>query len=384
MDMRKDFFNPPPGFSYYSIARTQLRFSARTNGVRFPKRLMLDCSFVLSVHFTFPKERRMMLSSRAAFLVSLSLVLVPSKEALAQQLLPTRRPINIDDYFQIHPVSDPQLSPDGKFATYTVQSRLLKEDKNENRIWMVSTAGGEAMPLTATGVSSSHARWSPDCKSIAFLSARDRGKTQVWLLPRQAGEAESLTDTPQDVEDFAWSWDSRRLVLVLRDPSPEEIQAAKEKKDKVATTKEKKTQKPWVIDRLQFKVDEMGYLDRRRTHLYVFDLTARTMTQITSGDFDDSEPAWSPDDKSIAFSSNRSKPDPDATYDINIWVVAADNQDKGAHLIQVTTNPGADTTPSWSPDGNGSLTLLSWSQSSLITPRSTSRYPRPQVAKLTF
>ena len=292
-----------------------------------------------------------MLSSRAAFLVSLSLVLVPSKEALAQQLLPTRRPINIDDYFQIHPVSDPQLSPDGKFATYTVQSRLLKEDKSENRIWMVSTAGGEAMPLTATGVSSSHARWSPDCKSIAFLSARDGGKTQVWALPRRAGEAERLTDTPQDVEDFAWTWDSRRLVLVLRDPSPEEIQAAKEKKDKVATTKEKKTQKPWVIDRLQFKVDEMGYLDRRRTHLYVFDLTARTMAQITSGDFDDSEPAWSPDDKSIAFSSNRSKPDPDATYDINIWVVAADNQDKGAHLIQVTTNPGADTTPSWSPDG---------------------------------
>ena len=119
----------------------------------------------------------------------------------------------------------------------------------------------------------------------------------------------------------------------------------------VAAGKEKKTQKPWVIDRLQFKMDEMGYLDRRRTHLYVFDLAARTLTQITSGDFDDSEPAWSPDSKSVAFSSNRSQPDPDATYDINIWVVAADNQDKGAHLTQVTTNQGADTTPSWSPDG---------------------------------
>ncbi len=98
-------------------------------------------------------------------------------------------------------------------------------------------------------------------------------------------------------------------------------------------------------------MDEIGYLDHRRTHLYVFDLAARSLTQITSGDFDDSEPAWSPDSNLLAFTSNRSKPDPDASYDTNIWVVAADNTDKGARLTQVTTNPGADTTPAWSPDG---------------------------------
>jgi len=291
----------------------------------------------------------MRLSARVGFTVFLTSVLVPSA-ILAQQPARALRPITIDDYFQIHPVSDPQLSPDGHFATYTVQTRLLKEDKNEDRIWMAPTAGGEAVPLTAAGVSSSHARWSPDGKSIVFLSARDGGKTQVWLLARSGGEAERLTDTPQDVEDFAWSPDSRRLVLVLHDASPEELEA-KEKKEKVAVGKEKKTQKPWVIDRLQFKVDEVGYLDRRRTHLYVFDLAARTLTQVTSGDFDDAEPAWSPDGKSIAFSSNRSQPDPDASYDINIWVVSADNQDKGAHLTQVTTNLGPDTAPSWSPDG---------------------------------
>ena len=67
---------------------------------------------------------------------------------------------------------------------------------------MVPTAGGEAVPLTAAGVSSSHARWSPDGKFIAFLSARDESKTQVWLLPRHGGEAERLTETPQDIEDF--------------------------------------------------------------------------------------------------------------------------------------------------------------------------------------
>jgi dipeptidyl aminopeptidase/acylaminoacyl peptidase len=283
----------------------------------------------------------------------LSTVLVLAPLALAQQ--PAPHAITIDDYFQIRAVSDPQLSPDAKWVTYTVQTALFKEDKNEERIWMAPTAGGTPRALTAEGASSSHARWSPDGKLIAFLSARDEGKTQVWLLNRLGGEASRLTDTPQDVEDFAWSPDSRQLVVILRDASPEELEAAKEKsgKDSASSVKEKKskTQKPWVIDRLQFKLDEVGYLDRRRTHLYVFDLAAKSLTQITSGDFDDSEPAWSPDGKFLAFTSNRSQPDPDATYDTNVWVVAANNTDKGAHLTQVTTNPGADGSPAWSPDG---------------------------------
>jgi len=283
----------------------------------------------------------------------LSTVLVLAPLALAQH--PAPRAITIDDYFQIRAVSDPQLSPDAKWVTYTVQTALLKEDKNEERIWMAPATGGAPVALTSGGNSSSHPRWSPDGKFIAFLSARDEGKIQVWLLNRLGGEAERLTDTSQDVEDFAWSPDSRQLVLILRDLSPEELDAAKNKSAKESASSEKdkksKTQKPWVIDRLQFKLDEIGFLDRRRTHLYVFDLAVKSLTQVTSGDFDDSEPAWSPDGKLLAFTSNRSQPDPDATYDTNIWVVAAGNTDKGARLTQITTNPGADGSPSWSPDG---------------------------------
>lgn len=266
------------------------------------------------------------------------------------------RPITVDDAFEIRDVRDPQITDDGRWVAYTISTPSLKEDKTETRIWTTPAEGGDAIVMTAEKQSSSHPRWSPDGKYLAFLSKRGEGKTQVWLLNRMGGEAQQLTEAIQDVEDFAWSPDSTRMVLILQDPSPEELDEAKTKpgtdtKEKEASPKKPKTPRPVVIDRYRFKTDTVGYLDHRRTHLYVLDVATKAVTQITSGDFDDHQPAWSPDGKSLAFTSNRSTPDPDRTYDSNIWVVAADNTDKGAHLTQVTTNPGEDEQPSWSPDG---------------------------------
>ena len=285
-----------------------------------------------------------------------------SLSASAQSSPVAPRPITIDDYFQIQTVHDPQLSPDAQWVAYTVDKSSLKTDKNESCIWMISASGGEPLAMTAEGASSSHPRWSPDGKFLAFLSERKGGQTQVWLLNRQGGEAQQLTDTPQDVEDFAWASDGRRMVLVLKDPTSEELDAAKEKSraaqsstasDSDSEDKKPKSKRPWVIDRLQFKVDQIGYLDRRRTHLHVFDISKKSLTQVTSGDFDDSEPAWSPDCKLLAFTSNRSAGDPDLSYNTDIWVVSADvnNPNNSAHLTQITTNPGIDMSPTWSPDG---------------------------------
>jgi dipeptidyl aminopeptidase/acylaminoacyl peptidase len=295
-----------------------------------------------------------MLSFRRFALLVLPLLTFSLTPVFAQQPA-SPRPVAISDLFAFRDLHDPQISPDGQWVAYSVGSADLSEDKFEERIWMSPTAGADAIPLTAEGVSSSHPRWSLDGKFLAFLSARNEGKTQVWLLNRQGGEAQKLTDTPQDVEDFAWSPDGKRLVLVLRDPKPEELEAAKtkdkDKDDSADKGKKAKTPKPWVVDRLQFKQDTVGYLDHHRTHLHVFDVAAKSLTQVTSGDFDDDEPAWSPDGTRIAFTSNRSLPDPDRSYNSDIWIVAADNKDKGAHLTQITSNPGEDHQADWSPDG---------------------------------
>src|SRR5436309_6019558 len=310
-----------------------------------------------------------------------SLVLIPWLSLHAQESAPkpassTPRNITIDDYFQIRDVSQPELSPDGQWVAYAVRTRMLKEDKNEERLWMVTTHGDDPISMTAEGVSSSHPRWSPDGKYLAFLSSRNNGKTQVWLLNRLGGEATHLTDTPQGVDDFEWSPDSTRLVLILRDPKPEDLEAAKDKdKDKPAAAPKPKTPPPFVIDRLQFKRDTVGYLDRRRTHLYVFDVASKKTTQVTSGDFDDSDPASSPDGRSLAFSSNRSTPDPDRPYNSDIWIVAASNTDKGAHLTQITSNPGPDRSPAWSPDGKWIAFISQTDLKAMIYATSSRRRP---------
>ena len=293
--------------------------------------------------------------SSRRFSVLVSFLLLVAVSPLRSQQPPSPRPIAISDLFALRDVHDPQISPDGHWVAYSIGSADLDDDKFEERIWMSPAAGGDAIALTAEDVSSSHPRWSPDGKFLAFLSARNDGKTQVWLLNRQGGEAQKLTSTAQDVADFEWAPDSKRLALVLRDPTPDELEAAKAKdKDKSGDgpkNKKPKTQKPWVVDRLQFKRDAIGYLDRRRRHLYVFDVAAKSLAQITSGDFDDDEPAWSPDGTRIAFTSNRSAPDPDRTYNSDIWMVAADNKDQGIHVTQLTSNPGDDGQAAWSPDG---------------------------------
>jgi dipeptidyl aminopeptidase/acylaminoacyl peptidase len=307
-----------------------------------------------------------------------------------------KRNLQVDDLFRIKTVGDPQVSADGRWVAYTVATASLKEDKSETQVWMAPTDGGEPLPMTAKGNSASRPRFSPDGKSLAFLAARpdegeskDDAKAQVWLLDRRGGEAQRLTEVPQGVEAFEWAPDGKKLALLIRDPSPEEIEA---QKNKEAGTKPVRPKAPpvSVIDRQQFKRDNEGYLDRRRTHLYVFTPEGKTLAQVTSGDHDDRDPVWSPDGRFLAFASNHTE-DSDANYDSNVWVVAADNPDKGGTLIQVTTNPGDDDQPAWSPDGkwiayvtNPEPKLLWYATSHLaLLPAPTAGGPRAEPKLLT-
>jgi dipeptidyl aminopeptidase/acylaminoacyl peptidase len=248
----------------------------------------------------------------------------------------SQRAITPSDIYRLKSVSDPQVSTDGKWIAYVLSTPDSAKDKSDADVWMVSWDGAESIKLTASKESESRPRWSPDGKFLTFLSSRYETKSsQLWRMDRRGGEAEKLTDFKYSIDDYVWSPDAKKIVLVIQD------QESSEEAEK------KKSAKPILIDRYHFKSDAGGYLERKRSHLYLFDVETKKLDTLTKGDFDEGNPVWSPDGKKIAFVSNRSA-DPDRNGNTDIWVIEAK---KSAPIKQLTTWQDADNSPAWSPDG---------------------------------
>ena len=260
-----------------------------------------------------------------------------------------KRPLQIDDLYNLKEVRDPQRSPDGTWVAYTVTRAIKATDKNDTDLWMASWDGRQNLQLTFSPESESSPRWSPDGKYLSFISSRQGAKGgQIWLLNRSGGEAVKLTDVKGGVSDYEWSPDSTRFVLVVNDPDPDEVE---DKKDG-----EPKTRKPIVVDRYRFKQDVRGYLDARRTHLYLFDIAAKKVETLTTGLFDETSPAWSPDGRHIAFIRRHGDGDIDKTANQDVFVIEAR---AGAEPRRLTRTPAGESGPiAWSPDGRTLAFLL--------------------------
>ncbi len=249
----------------------------------------------------------------------------------------TPRPLEIRDLFALRTVRSPTLSPDGDWVAFTVSAMDVDVDRSDTDVYMASTVdlGAEALRLTTSDRSETSPRWSPDGRYLAFLSSRDGDLTQVWLLDRRGGEATRLTEYAGNVSALAWSPDASRLAVVVTDPDP------------AADDFDDDPPQPIVITRLQFKRDGHGYLSDRHRHLHLFDVDPRTAVQLTDGPYDDRSPVWAPDGSVIAFVSNRT-PEPDSNANTDIFLI---EPQADAPPTQVTTSPGSDTAPAFSPDG---------------------------------
>src|SRR4026209_55928 len=264
-----------------------------------------------------------------------------------------RRPLSVDDLYNLKEVRDPQRSPDGKWVAYTVARAIKETDKNDTDVWMASWDGQQQIQVTSSAEGESSPRWSPDGKYLAFLSSRQGAKkSQLWLMNRAAGEADKLTDIKGGVSDYAWSPDSKRFVLVVQDPDPSDpSDPDAEKKEG-----EPKTPKPIVIDRYHFKADVSGYLRGERTHLQLFDIAAKKAEPLTPGAFNEESPAWSPDGTQIAFIRRHGEGDVDKAPNHDLFVVEARAGGKERRLTTTTADEGGRL--SWSPDGRSIAYLL--------------------------
>ncbi|MBI2686142.1 MAG: S9 family peptidase [Acidobacteria bacterium] len=239
--------------------------------------------------------------------------------------------------------ADPRCSPDGKWIAYTLASVDPAADKRDTDIWMVSYDGKENIRVTTSPESETSPRWSPDGRYLAFLSGRPgTGKnkgTQIWLLDRRGGEAQQITDTKARISGLEWAPDSKRVAVLVRDEE-EEIQKLSDK--------DREKPRPIVIDRYSFKRDGAGYLSgMKRTRIQLLDVASKKMELLTTADFDEGGPVWSPDGTRIAFTSNHAA-DWDKIPTSDVFVVDAK---PGATPKKLTVFPGSDTSPVWSPDG---------------------------------
>jgi dipeptidyl aminopeptidase/acylaminoacyl peptidase len=287
----------------------------------------------------------------STLLAAFSLALPLSAQAPA-----TKRPFGLSDLYRVVGVGEPALSPDGKTIVYAVTTGDVKAGKRTTALWRVGPDGTPARRLTFSEARDTRPLFSPDGKTLAFVSTR-AGDPQLFFLPLAGGEAEKKTDFPGGISDPLFSPDGKALVFAADvDPACGADVACNKAS---LEAREKNKLKAWVEDALLYRHWD-SWREGRRTHLFRLDLATGALTDLTPGDFD--SPVFSvdgprdfdlsPDGKELAFASNRTPEQADST-NADLFVVRLDG---GAATLKspknlTAKNPGWDGTPRYSPDG---------------------------------
>ena len=266
-------------------------------------------------------------SLRASCRVALAAVSLASAWDVRAEEARARRPMEPEDTYSLQVISALDLSPDGRSLAYVVDAADREDNSYSSTLFLGGLDGSGVRSISRKDTADSTPRFSPDGQRLAYLSDRGEG-TQIVVARADGRKPRAVTAAAEGVDGYDWSPDGKWLVFVSSD-------SAKVEAD------------PVVITGSLIQRDGEGYVDKRRSHLWIVSSDGGAPRQITRGPYDDSDPRWSPDGRQIAFVSNRTQ-DPDASDNTDIYLVQTD----GSEVRKLTTNPGPDESPRWSHTGD--------------------------------
>lgn len=149
--------------------------------------------------------------------------------AAATCLAQKKPPLTLDAFFNSVAFPSVAVSPNGQEVVLQTERADWKANRFREDLWLYRTSDASLIPLTTSG-EDSDPQWSPDGRSIAFLSSRSHdtsghpaeSKTQVYGISAQGGEPFPVTAATENVHAFAWSADSKQIFFATREPWTEE------------------------------------------------------------------------------------------------------------------------------------------------------------------
>lgn len=243
----------------------------------------------------------------------------------------SRKLLSPDDLYGFQWVSDVQLSPDSSRVAYVLTEIDRESDEYRSAVYVAPSDGSEQPRRYTYGPKKdSSPRWSPDGRHLLFLSDRDE-TNQAYIMPADGGEARKLTDLENGVSCPVWAPDNHRIAFI----SSTGVNSKEEVKDITA----------YHFTEAHFKEDGSG-IKRGRRHLFVQSVESGRAEQLTHGDDDYSDPAWSPDGTLIAAVSTQ-LPDREFVNVSDVYLVPAG----GGEPRRLTPQRGPSYQPVFSRDG---------------------------------
>jgi dipeptidyl aminopeptidase/acylaminoacyl peptidase len=268
---------------------------------------------------------------------------------LINPLIAQKKPFTIEDLYRIKRISDPQISPDGNSIAFTVTEYDLKKGRSNSDIWVINADGSHLKQLTQSQKSDDNPRWSPDGKTLMFLSERGES-SQIWLLPISGGEAKQLTDISTGISDPIWMPDGKSIVFASN-IFPEYGAVDSLNARDLDAMKEGPIQ-AHMADKLLYR-HWTSYDDGRKTHTLMIDTETKEVRDLTPGEYH--APCFSlggrgyavsPDAKEVCVVSNHDA-DPWSSTNADLWIVPLN----GGDTKNITDdNEAFDGNPLYSPD----------------------------------